>query len=315
VNVHKNARLTPAGRALLVARVLEGREPVQTVATALGVSRRTAWKWVGRYRAEGRPGLLDRSSRPHRSPTRLAEPLRAEIAALRRARRSSLAIARRLGLPLWTVVRHQRQLGYARLPRAAPGPPVVRYERERAGELVHLDTKKLGRITQPGHRAHGDRLRRAHGKAGWEHVHVAVDDATRLAYAEVLPTPSGAEAAGFLARMTAWFAARGVPRVERVMTDNGGTYVARAFRGAVAGLGARHMRIRPRTPRTNGKAERLIRTLLAEWAYGELYHSSRERSLALAGYLEYYNTKRPHTALGFIPPQQRLTALSEQRPA
>lgn len=314
MNVHKNARLTPAGRALLVERVLERRERVRQVAAALGVSRRTAWKWVRRYSAEGPAGLRDRSSRPHHSPTRLAEPLRAEIAALRRARRSSLRIAQLLRLPLSTVVRHQRRLGYARLPRAAPGPPVVRYERARPGELVHLDTKKLGRITQPGHRVHGDRLRRAHGKAGWEHVHVAVDDATRLAYAEVLPTPSGAEAAGFLARMAAWFRERGVPAVERVMTDNGGTYVARAFRGAVAALGARHVRIRPRTPRTNGKAERLIRTLLSEWAYGELYPSSRERSLALGGYLEYYNTKRPHTALGFIPPQQRLAALGEQRP-
>jgi transposase InsO family protein len=314
VNVHKNARLTPAGRALLVERILERRERVGHVAAALGVSRRTAWKWLGRSRAEGPPGLLDRSSRPHRSPTRLAAAVREEIAALRRARRSSLRIAHVLRLPLATVVRHQRQLGYARLPRAAPGPPVIRYERARAGELVHLDTKKLGRITRPGHRIHGDRLQRAHGKAGWEHVHVAIDDATRLAYAEVLPTPSGAEAAGFLERMGAWFKARGVPLIERVMTDNGGTYVARVFRGAVAGLGARHVRIRPRTPRTNGKAERLIRTLLAEWAYGELYESSRERSLALGGYLEYYNTTRPHTALGFIPPQQRLAALGEQRP-
>ena len=314
MNIHQNARLTPAGRALLVTRVLEDQEPLTHVAWRFGISRQTARKWLGRFRREGAAGLRDRSSRPHRIPRRLSEALRAEIARRRRARESSLRIAQVLGLPVATVVRHQRQLGYRRLPRVVPAPAVIRYERARAGELVHLDTKKLGRILAPGHRVHGDRLQRAHGKAGWEHVHVAIDDATRLAYAEVLPTPSGAEAAGFLARMARWLRAQGVPAIERVMTDNGGTYVAHVFRDAVAALGARHLRIRPRTPRTNGKAERLIRTLLAEWAYASVYATSTERTLALQAYLTYYNTERAHTALGFIAPQQRLTALRQQRP-
>lgn len=309
MNVHKNARLTPAGRARLVTRILVGGERLGRVARDMAVSRQTARKWVQRFVVAGTAGLVDRSSRPHTSPRRLSAALRAQIGVLRRQRASSLTIARRLQLPLSTVVRHQRQLGYARLPRVAPAPPVIRYERAQAGELVHLDTKKLGRITVIGHAVTGDRRVRAHGKAGWEHVHVAIDDATRLAYAEILPTPTALDAVAFLERAAAWFTAAGIPRLERVMTDNGGTYIARRFREAVATLGARHVRIRPRTPRTNGKAERLIRTLLAEWAYAELYPSSHARALALRGYLAYYNTERPHTSLGFITPQQRLTTL------
>jgi len=305
--MHKNAALTPAGRACLVARVLVGREPMQRVAIDMGVSPRTGWKWLARWRIEGRLGLFDRSSRPHHSPTALGPGSRRRIRQLRIGRRwSSLRIAHHVGIPLPTVVRTLRRLGLNRLPRREPPLPVVRYERARAGELLHLDIKKLGRITVIGHGITGDRRQRAHGRAGWEFLHVAVDDATRMAYSELLPNEAAPTAAAFLARAAAWYAVHGIRRIERVMTDNGGTYVSRAFRAAVDGLRARHLRTRPYTPRTNGKVERLIRTLLTEWAYTRPFASSAQRALALTRYLQYYNTARPHTALNFQTPAQRL---------
>jgi transposase InsO family protein len=312
VNVHKNAILTPSGRALLVQRVVTKREPAATVARHLGVSVRTVQKWVARWQREGDSGLADRSSRPHRSPTALRRAPRRRIQQLRRRRWSSVRIARQLGLPLATVVRTLRRLGLNRLRPLAPPYPLVRYEREHAGELLHLDVKKLGRITPAvgrlGHRVTGVRGRRAHGRAGWEFLHVAVDDATRLAYAEVLPDELGPTAAAFLHRAARRYAALGVGRIERVMTDNGSAYISREFADALAACGARHLRTRPYTPRTNGKAERLIRTLLAEWAYATPYSSSEVRTLALAAYLTYYNGHRPHTALTFRTPLQRLRA-------
>ena len=306
MNIHKNARLTPSGPARLITRIANG-ESVRSVAAAMGVSARTAWKWWRRWHQEGAAGLLDRSSRPHRSPRALRRTPRRQIARLRRARRSSLYIAHHLGLPLATVVRVQRQLGLNRLRRLEPPRPVVRYERARPGELLHLDIKKLGRIAHIGHRIHGQRGRGAVG-VGWEYVHVAVDDCTRLAYAEVQPTQDAASAVAFLARAAAWFARHGIARLERVMTDNGSAYVSAAFARALAVLGARHLRTRPYTPRTNGKVERLIQTLLREWAYATPYRTSLARSLALAPYLAYYNAERPHTALGYHPPQHRLRA-------
>jgi transposase InsO family protein len=303
---HKNARLTPAGRALLVQRIVGERQPACDVARGMGVSVRTAWKWVARFRAEGLAGLADRSSRPQRTPTALSRTRRRQIARLRHARRSSLVIARQLALPLATVVTVQRRLGLARLPRLQAPVPVVRYERARPGELLHLDIKKLGRIGRAGHRVNGDRTTRTRG-IGWEYLHVAIDDHTRLAYAELLPDERQASAAAFLGRAAAWLAARGV-RVERVMTDNGACYRSHHFRDAVRALGARQLFTRPYTPRTNGKAERLIQTLLREWAYARPYHTSRHRALALGTYLAYYNTTRPHTALGFKPPLSRLAA-------
>ncbi|MFN2564504.1 MAG: IS481 family transposase [Gemmatimonadaceae bacterium] len=313
MNVHKNAILTPSGRALLVQRVLAGREPPGAVALHLGLSVRTVRKWVARWQSEGEAGLADRSSRPRRSPRALRRAPRRRIQQLRRRRRwSSVRIARELGLPLATVVRTLRRLGLNRLRPLAPPYPLVRYERERAGELLHLDVKKLGRITPAvgrlGHRVTGRRGRKAHGRAGWEFLHVAIDDATRLAYAEVLPDELGATAAAFLDRAARWYGGLGIRPVERVMTDNGSAYVSREFAGALAACGARHLRTRPYTPRTNGKVERLIRTLLAEWAYATPYRSSEARVLALAPYLEYYNTQRPHTALTFRTPLQRLRA-------
>jgi len=306
-NPHKNARLTPAGRAVLIRRILTDRRPIPAVATGMGISVRTAKKWLARYRTEGVAGLENRSSRPHRSPRALSPARRRQLVRLRQQRCSSLVIARQLRLPLATVVTVQRRLGLARLPRLQPPGPLIRYERARPGELLHLDIKKLGRITRVGHRIHGDRRTRTRG-AGWEYLHVAVDDHTRLTYAELLADERGATATGFLGRAAAWFAAQGIARVERVMTDNGSAYVSRDFATAVQALGARHLRTRPYTPRTNGKVERMIQTLLREWAYARPYGTSHRRGLALRPYLAYYNTQRPHTALGFRPPISRLAA-------
>lgn len=305
MNVHKNARLTPRGREQLVRRIVEDGEPAAVVARAMGVSVPTARKWVRRWAAGGRAALADRSSRPHRNPTALRRTPRRQIARLRRQRRSSLYIARHLGLKLATVVRVQRQLGLNRLHRLEPPRPVVRYERARPGELLHLDVKKLGRIGQIGHRITGVRVHRTRG-IGWEYLHVAVDDHTRLAYAELLPDERQERACAFLARAAAWFQQQGITRIERVMTDNGSAYVSHAFGAAVQALGARHLRTRPYTPRTNGKVERLIQTLLREWAYAHAYPTSLRRSLALRPYLAYYNTERPHTALNYLPPASRL---------
>jgi transposase InsO family protein len=306
--MHKNARLTPAGRSLMLHRIARGESKTQ-VAGAMGISRRTVWKWVRRYAEAGEAGLTDRSSRPHRSPTALRRTPRRQIAGLRRQRRSSLYIARHLQLPLSTVVRVQRQLGLHRLDRLEPPRPVLRYERARPGELLHLDIKKLGRIRRLGHRITGTRRWQHLTRGiGWEFLHVALDDHSRLTYAELLPDERGETAAAFLTRAATWFRARGVNQIERVMTDNGAAYLSRAVQAALGALGARHLRTRPYTPRTNGKVERVIQTLLREWAYARPYRTSLHRSVALQSYLVYYNTQRPHTALSFLPPAHRLTS-------
>lgn len=282
------------------------------MARQVGLSARTVHKWVARWRQEGAAGLADRSSRPQRSPRRLARPLRRQIERLRRQRWSSLRIAQQLGLPVATVVVTQRRLGLARLRWLEPPRPVVRYERSRPGELVHLDTKKLARIGRIGHRIHGDRTTRVRG-IGWEITYAAVDDATRVAYSEVLGDERGETAAAFLQRLAAWAAGRGI-RIERVMTDNGGAFRSRHFRATLGALGIRQLCTRPYTPRTNGKVERFIQTLLREWAYATGYPSSARRTRALEAYLRFYNAERRHTALGYQPPLARLAALSEQRP-
>lgn len=310
MNSHKNARLTAAGRALLVRRVLEMNEPILGVATGMGVSERTVKKWLARYRREGERGLADRSSRPHRSPRAVSRTKRRQILKLRQQRRSSLYIAQELRLPLSTVVLVQRRLGLNRLRRLDPAQPIVRYERAQPGELLHLDVKKLGRIGSggAGRRLVTGQRRQGYRQAGlgWEYLHVAIDDHSRVSYAELLPNERQTSATAFLTRAAAWFRQQGVRRIERVMTDNGSAYISNAFAAAVQALGARHLRTRPYTPRTNGKAERLIQTLLREWAYVRPYRSSATRSLALRPYLTYYNTQRSHTALGFQPPATRL---------
>jgi transposase InsO family protein len=303
MDLHHNAKTTPSGRRLMVQRLAEGWT-IRATAAAFGVDATTVRKWQGRYAREGLAGLADRSSRPHASPTRLPEAAVAEILALRRQRLSGPAIARQLGRPTSTVGLVLRRHRLARLAALDPKPAIVRYQRERPGELIHIDVKKLGRIDGLGHRITGDRTRRRRG-IGWDFVHVCVDDASRLAYAEILVDERHESAVAFLGRALAWFAGLGVA-VERVMTDNGSAYVSQAFREACKAARVKHKRTRPYTPRTNGKAERFIQTSLREWAYHQPFASSTERAAAMRPWLHRYNRHRPHAALGGQPPFTRL---------
>ena len=275
MDVHQNAKNTPRGRRSMIQRLAEGWT-ILAVAAAFDVDPKTVRKWRARFLAEGEAGLADRSSRPHRSPTRLGEAAQGEILALRRQRLSGPAIARRLGRPVATVGLVLRRRGLGRLSTLDPKPALVRYQRERPGELIHLDIKKLGRIDGVGHRITGDRTRRDRG-IGWDFLHVCVDDASRLAFTEILPDERKESAVAFLERALAWFAGLGVT-VERVMTDNGSAYRSHAFRQAIHDAGLKHKRTRPYTPRTNGKAERFIQTSLREWAYLQAFASSAERA-------------------------------------
>jgi len=306
VNTHKNAKMTAVGRVQAVQRVVGG-EALGGVARGVGMSRRRLYEWVRRWQAGDRI-LADRSSRPHRMPQRLPRAQRRQIGRLRRQRRSSLSIAFELQLPISTVVTEQRRQGLARLPSLQPPTAVVRYQRERPGELLHIDTKKLGRIGRIGHRIHGDHSRRMRG-IGWEILHAAIDDASRVAYSEVLADELATTAVGFLQRARAWYAARGI-RIESVMTDNGSAYRSRVWRATLQAAGLRHLTTRPYTPRTNGKVERFIQTLLREWAYVRPYPRSWVRTRALRPYLRFYNLERPHTALGYRPPLARLASVN-----
>lgn len=304
MNIHKNARMTVHGRALLVCRVCEAGWRVADAAAAAGVSKRTAFTWLARFRSGGRAALEDRKSTPGRSPHRTPADQVAAIEQLRRQRMSGPAIARKLARPRSTVGAILRRLGLGRLAALEPKPTPVRYERERPGELIHIDTKKLGKIDGIGHRIHGDRSRRAR-HIGWEHLHVAVDDASRLAYTELLPDEKQHSACAFLTRALAFFAAHGVT-VERVMSDNGSAYRSHLFTRLIARAGLKHLRTRPYTPRTNGKAERFIQTSLREWAYAIAYPSSAHRALAMLPWITTYNHHRPHSALAGKPPASRL---------
>jgi transposase InsO family protein len=290
---------------LMIERLNSGWT-VAAVAAAFGVDPKTVRKWWARYAAEGEAGLLDRASRPLRSPTRLDAAAEEEMVALRRQRLSGPAIARRLRRPVSTVSLVLRRRGLARLPAPEPRPPLIRYERERPGELIHIDSKKLGRIDGIGHRITGDRKGQSRKRGtGWEALHVAIDDRSRLAYTEILLDEKKESACAFLERALAFFVSHGVI-VERVMTDNGSAYKSRSFREALAKAGVKHKRTRPYTPRTNGKAERFIQTSLREWAYASPYQSSNERTQAMPAWLCDYNSRRPHSALGGKPPLSRL---------
>ena len=306
MNTHKNARMTVHGRALLVNRIDCGGWRVAEAASAAGGSERTAYKWLARSRAGGERMLEDRSSAPVCCPHRLPVAIVAEIERLRRTRMTGPQIAAALGLARSTVGAVLRRLGLGRLSALDPRPPAIRYERAAPGELIHIDTKKLGRIDGIGHRITGDRRGQKRG-IGWDLVHVCVDDASRLAYTEVLPDEKKESACAFLTRALAFFAAHGVS-VERVMTDNGSAYRSHDFRDLCAATGLRHIRTRPYTPRTNGKAERFIQTSLREWAYARPYATSHERAAALAPWLRHYNTERPHAGLAQRPPLTRLTS-------
>jgi len=308
MNVHKNARLTPSGRALLAERVMRGWT-VKSAAEAAGISVRTAHKWLGRHRLGGERRHCDRSSAPRRCPRRTSPQRVAQIEALRRQRMSGPQIARALGMARSTVGLLLRRLGLGRLSLLEPKPPVVRYEKAAPGELIHIDIKSLGKIDGVGHRITGQHARhhRARG-VGFEHLHVAIDDASRLAYTEILPSLGKEDATGFLRRALAWYARLGV-KVERVMTDNGSAYRSKLFAKALQDAGARHVRTRPYTPRTNGKAERFIQTSLREWAYAKPYASSQQRSDARAPWIDDYNLSRPHAGIAGLTPWQRVNNL------
>jgi len=318
MKLHANAVLGPKGREVMVRRVVERGWSVTRAAAAAGVSDPTCRKWLSRFMAEGSAGLVDRSSVPRTVPSRTPEDRVQVIAALRRLRFTGAQIAEVLGMPETTVAGILKRIGMGRLGRLGQ-EPAVRYERARPGELVHIDVKKLGRIQRgAGKRITGgkqhytgsftDPAGRRRGKAGWDFVHIAIDDATRLAYAEVLSDEKATTAAGFLRRARTFYASYGM-RIERVLTDNGSPYVSTVHALACRTLGIRHLRTRPRRPQTNGKAERLVRTMLAEWAYGAIYASSAERTAALTGWLFRYNHHRKHSALGHKPPTARLTEL------
>ena len=311
MKLHGNAALTPKQRLRLARRVVEEGWSLSEAAEAAEVSERTASKWVRRYREEGEAGLADRRSAPKRQAGATPEDRVEAIAALRRVRLTGAEIAAALGMALSTVQGILTRIGLGRLSRLEPPEPPNRYERGRAGELLHIDVKKLGRIGKrgAGHRATGNRGpgRRSRG-AGWEFVHICIDDATRLAYVEVLGDEKAKTCVGFLRRALAFYRAHGI-RVERVMTDNGPGYLSIAHAAACRALRIKHLRTRPYRPRTNGKAERFIRTLLAGWAYAAIYRSSAERAAALSGWLDFYNRRRPHGSLGHQAPLDRLNAL------
>jgi transposase InsO family protein len=308
MNSHKHARLTAKGRALLVSRVLEEGWTVQLASEAAGVSKRTGFKWLARFKTEGPAGLVDRSSRPKRSPTALTGQERGELEGMRRQRWPLWRIAHQAGRGIGTVSRCMRRLGLSRLKSLEPPVPVVRYERATPGELLHIDTKKLARIDGVGHRITGDRTLNRNSGIGWDAVHLAIDDHSRVSFAVVLPDETTANCVEFLRQAVAYYAGLGV-RIERVMTDNGAGY-KRTYRDACEQLGIRHIRTRPYTPKTNGKAERFVQTSLREWAYVRPYVSSAQREAALQPFLHRYNWHRPHCSLNRQPPMSRIPAMN-----
>jgi len=302
MNVHKNARLTVHRRQELVTR-LEAGEPLKRLARVFAVSPRTVRKWRARYQDAGVAGLADRSSRPQTSPRRTPARLQLAAKVLRRQQWTCGQIAAALEVSAATVARVLRRCGLSRRGRLTLPPVVQRYEHAAVGDLVHLDSKKLGRIRGLGHRITGQRFHRFSG-SGWESLHVAVDDHSRVAYVELLPDERQESARGFLRGALRWFRARGV-RVRRILTDNGSAYRSRGFRATCRALRLIHRRTRPYTPRTNGKAERFIQTALREWAYRRPYYTSADRARVLPGWLEHYNCARPHASLNKQPPMSR----------
>ena len=304
MNVHKNARLTPFGRERLVKQVLERVLTPAAASAAAGVSVRTIYKWLSRFRNEGGVGLRDRASRPRRLRCALSARQRQRIEQLRRERRPYREIAKAVGAPLSTVARHLKTLGLHQLEALEPKAPVRRYEHEQPGELVHLDIKRLTRFWRPGHRLTGSRLMQSDG-AGYQFLHVAIDDHARVAYGELYRDERGLSVARFLARLVGYYRRLGIT-IKRVLTDNGAGYRSTRFKRACRRLGIKHSFTRPYRPQTNGKAERFIQTLLKEWAYAHTYANSRERAKAWLPWLHRYNWHRPHASLDYRPPVSRL---------
>jgi len=305
MNTHKNARLTRFGRERIV-KMVEGGQTPAAVSEAAGICPRTVRKWVARYRSEGLAGLADRSSRPRRLYRPTPQAVVESVEALRRQRLPGKQIASELGISPATVSRILKRLGLNRIGALEPVPPVKRYERENPGELIHIDIKKLGRFNRVGHRITGDRRGQSNARGiGWEFVHVCIDDASRIAFSQILPDEKALSATAFLNAAVAYYASLGV-KVARVMTDNGSCYKAFAFRDACRDLGLKQIRTKPYTPKTNGKAERFIQTALREWAYAQAYPNSNRRAQELPHWLHRYNWHRPHGSLKSKPPISRL---------
>jgi len=304
MNVHKNARHTPRGRAIMISRLDRGEHP-QDVAAAMGVSLGTVYKWRRRYRAEGVAGLQDRSSRPATSPARTAADIETRVVALRRERRIYHRIAAEVGVSRATVGRILVRHGLNRWRDLEPADPVRRYERAKPGELIHLDIKKLGRFNKIGHRITKDRHGQSNSRGvGWEFVHVCIDDHSRLGRADIMPDEKKQSAIAALKAAIAWYASLGIT-VERVMTDNGSCYRSKAFNKACTALGLRHIFTKPYTPKTNGKAERFIQSSLREWAYARAYENSEQRARELPYWLHHYNWHRPHAGIKGCSPISR----------
>jgi len=304
MNLHKHARLSPRGRALLVDRILVQGLRVEEAAHAAGVSVRTAYKWLKRFKEEGLEGLVDRSSRPRHCPHATPQGIVDQVLEQRRSRQTYRQIAQQLSVAPSTVARRLRRAGLHRLADLEPAAPENRYEHARPGQLLHLDINKLGRIGSPGHRVTGNRSHRHRG-IGWDYVHLAIDDHSRVAFGSIEPDERGISASRALLQAVRYYRRLGV-RFERVLTDNGACYRSRGFRRLVRRLGMRHLRTRPYTPRTNGKAERLVQTSLREWAYARSYANSEQRAGAFKDWLHDYNWHRPHASLGYKPPISRI---------
>jgi transposase InsO family protein len=305
MNMHKNARLTPRGRERIARQVLSGQTP-KAVGEAAGVCPRTVRKWVERYAREGLAGLRDRSSRPHRLYRPTPPVIVTQVEALRRLRRTGQQIAAELHLSSATVSRILKRLGLNKITALEPAEPVRRYEREKPGEMIHIDIKKLGRFTRTGHRITGERKGQSNSRGvGWEYVHVAIDDHSRIACAKIMPTEKKRCATAFLKAALTYYESLGI-KVDRVMTDNGSCYRSFAFRKACKRFGLKHIRTKPYTPKTNGKAERFIQTSLREWAYAQAYQTSDQRKTELPIWLHRYNWHRPHAGINGNTPISRL---------
>ena len=304
MNIHKNARLTPRGREILISRLERGEHPLD-VATAMGASASTVYKWRRRYRAEGLAGLMDRSSRPNTSPNRTPDDVETKVIALRKERRIYQRIAAEVGVSRATVGRILTRHGLNRWRDLEPAKPVRRYERHRPGEMIHFDIKKLGRFNKIGHRITKNRTGQSNSRGvGWEFVHVCIDDHSRLGFADIMPDEKKQSAVAFLEAALAWYRRFDIT-VERVMTDNGSCYKSFDFRDACKRLGLKHIRTKPYTPKTNGKAERFIQSSLREWAYARAYENSGQRAHQLPHWLHHYNWHRPHAGIKGKTPVSR----------
>jgi transposase InsO family protein len=306
MNIHKNARLTPLRREEMALAVIEGGLSQAQAASQYAVTAKVVKRWVERYKAEGRAGMADRSSRPRHSPNRTDQTVVDRVVALRRQRFTGKHIASMVGVSPATVSRVLARAGLSRLKDLEPAEPARRYEREAPGDMIHIDIKKLGRFDRVGHRITGDRTGQSNSRGiGWEYVHVCIDDASRVAFSQILPDECKQSAVAFLEAAIAYYASLGIT-VSHVMTDNGSCYRSKAFARACGDLGLKHIRTRPYTPRTNGKAERFIQTALREWAYAVAYPTSKHRAAELPVWLHRYNWHRPHGSLKSKTPISRL---------